>query len=390
MMRRGAAFQAAGLAVCWSASVLAGEPTTPNPADAKPSIGSLLSTITGNAKPSPADAQPSDALIALIRDLDADEFETRESATNKIATDESISTESLEALAGQGELSPEAHSRVLDALRRRFASEPRPALGISMQQPPTTSEGVAIAGLTPGFPSADVLKPDDVIVNIGGVSLENAPANTELLRDVVRSYIQTEEIPMIVRRGEERLNLRVPLGRYEDLKQGNFVAPDELNRSWDIRMRRRGLAAADETNVIEVAVPRDSWRTQRRGAYDTGTEGGLVAGGQASAGRDQPFLLQASVGQWRDDNARVRGGFRAAEGRNNVNALPANPPNQGLRDLIMRRVTDLREQLELDTERLADPRLTNEERRALRESVIQRARDIQNLSDQLRQFPPMP
>ncbi len=385
MMRRGAVILAAGLSWCWPSISLASDPSPKN--DAKPSIGSLLSAIARTPQPAEADAS-NDALQALVTELDSEVFETRERATDLLTTDESISASSLEALAGQGGLSPEAHSRVLEALRRRFIDMPRPAIGISMNQP-VGPEGVGIAGVSPAFPAANVLQTDDVVAIIAGVPLENTLSGSELLRDVVRSFLPDEEIPMTVVRAGERLHLRVPLGRYEDLQQGAIVNPDELSRAWDIRIRRRGLIP-DDGRVIEVAVPRGSWFPQRRGAYDTGTEGGLVAGGQASARQDQPIIMQASGVRWRDANARDRAGFRAAENPINVNAVPVQQPRAGLREMFLKRVEDMQQQIKNDSEQLADPRLTDAERARLRESIIQRSRELQQLADQLGRFPPMP
>ncbi len=379
MMRRGAAVTSGLMAVMLSCPALA---QTTEPSSGKRTIGAVLGALTG----APAPQIDPATLQALLADLESEDFATREAATVTLATNESISSEQLEALAGSGGLPPEPQARVLEALRRRFVATARPALGITMEQ--GGQNGVLISNVDQRFPAFQVLQRNDVVLSIGGESLQNALSGADMLRLVVMSFLPNEEIPLTLQRGEEVVNVLAPLGRFEDLNQNLLFTADALAPSWDIRTRRRGLVPAME-RAIEVSVPGGSWRPQRRGAYDPGSGGGLIAGGQAAAVKDEPIVLQSSNGRWRDVPVRERAGFRAAENANNaVVAVPAPPIDIGLRDLLIRRVEAMRQQVQAEAEALSDPRLSAEQRAALRERVIRQSRELQSLQEQIERLPP--
>lgn len=377
MTRRGAPI-ASTLALIISSAALA-QPATERPGTR--TLNTLLGAITG----APADAVAPEQLDAILAELASEEFTAREAATERLATDARIPTEQLEALAGSGNLDPEPQARVLEALRRRFVAQPRPAIGITMQQP-GGGEGVAINNVDQRFPAFNVLQAGDVVLDIAGQSLADAVGGSDILRTVVLSFVPGEEIPLTILRNGQQLNVLAPLGLFDDLTRTAAFSEDALAPSWDIRMRRRGLLPAD-SRAIEVNVPDHGlWIRQRRGSYDAGPGGGLVAGGQAAAVKDEPILLQSSDGRWRDVPVRERAGFRAAEG--NAAAVPAPVPNGGLRDLLTRRLEAMQEVLRVEAEAINDPRLSPEQRAALRDRLIRRSRELQNLQEQIMRLPP--
>lgn len=381
MMRRGAALATGLAAACLTGAALA-QPAAETPG--KRTISTLLGAITGATAPSIDPA----TLDALLADLGSEDFAIREAATERLASDAAISNEQLEGFAGSGQLPPEPHARVIEALRRRFVAQPRPALGITMQ--PGGQEGVLINNVDQRFPAFQTLQAGDVVLEIAGQSLMESVSSSDLLRTVVMSFLPGEEIPLTLQRGEQRVNALAPLGKFEDLSQSLLLTPDALAPSWDIRVRRRGLVPHDE-RVIEVSVPGNSWRRQRRGAYDAGGSGGLVAGGQAAAINDEPLLLQSSNGRWRDVPVRERAGFRAAEGNDNaVVAVPAPQPDGGLRALLNRRMDAMRDVLRAESEAMNDPRLSGEQRALLRDRLIRRSHELQELQDQIDRLPAIP
>lgn len=243
----------------------------------------------------PTPESPTPELIdSLLLGLDDESFAERERSFLALAEMRSLTLKHLEALLDRPNLSAEQRMRVLTLARERFVTSPRAAMGVQFYTNASGGTGldsasafVAIENLVPGFRSAEVLKPGDVIVEINGFKLSGP-----LSRDMVRAHIISrdpgDELPIIIRRGEQRMEVRVILGSYMDLASGSPIFPRDMARAWWARMGERTVGA-------EKIRPKDS--TLSRSAWPSAVWVAQEAAQQARAvrilGRSTPQMLGA-------------------------------------------------------------------------------------------------
>jgi hypothetical protein len=226
------------------------------------------------------------ALAVLVEQLASDDFATRETASQRLATLESITLDEIHQRLIRGGLTPEQRTRLDAAARRRFGAMPRAGLGVQFGAP-RREEGVQIGAVLENFPAAEFLRADDVVLAIEGVPVRNTAQMGafilshqpgETLRMLVEREIVHDED--IAREGEgdgeivadprpavpgeppriERLTLDVPLGKYADLNSQASLTPDRIEAAYLRYQYRSGLLAEDaQTPIVGGGVTPLGW-----------------------------------------------------------------------------------------------------------------------------------
>lgn len=186
------------------------------------------------AIPAAPDAQPARTLDELIADLSSPDFDTRQIATDRLMTDSAITFADLEAVLQTRELPIEAHARLSLAARERFRQTPRGAMGVGFNLGSLRNRIVIDRTYAP-FPCHQILEPGDVIVSADGVRL-HGPMAQPTIQGLIVARDPGSVMKLVVRRGAEKLQLDVPLGRFADLENSN-LDPDRLVRAWRTRSR---------------------------------------------------------------------------------------------------------------------------------------------------------
>lgn len=189
-------------------------------------------------------------LESLIADLSSPDFETRQRASDRLSLDASITFADLERVLKSQRLPIEAHARLLTAARERFRFSPRGAMGVGFNLRFLQSRIVIDRTYAP-FPCHRILEPGDLIVEADGVRL-HGPAAQPLIQGLIVARDPGTVMRLVVRRGAERLELDVPLGRFADLENSNL---DELRlaRAW--RTRSRDYVSPEDEAIVTPLHP---------------------------------------------------------------------------------------------------------------------------------------
>lgn len=266
-------------------------------------------------------------LQEILPRLDAEDLTTREGATDdliRLLKDDSdaacierarsLEREAAETLRTQ-DLTLEQRIRLTDALRRRFFSTARGAMGVQFQQPQQVLMGVELARVIEGFPAgeAGVLKPGDVVTSVAGVSLldpdlarfraNGTTAGSERLRFIVISHDPGDTVemtlirPIILPDGRQAprnpapgvqgvpgagayitegpgknadlMTVKVPLGSFERLQQGNLLDRGTLEGAWQERARRLGIPSIEARRLHSPLTIAD-WNAHPRSSHGPG------------------------------------------------------------------------------------------------------------------------
>ena len=226
------------------------------------------------------DARPIDLNDALAA-LDADSYEARSIATQALALDLSISESQIAALMGRPDLTPEQSWRLMEALRERFLTTPRGAIGIRYNQ---LADPPRIADLLPDFPAskAKLLRVDDEIISIEGrpLSLETVAA----MQQETFSRDPGDVLHMRIRRTESQenaevraentgnapqpgtpgtvtkiLDIDVTLGSTAGFGGEPALDPRVLERAFAARMERMGVSTLSN-KTIEPNIEAQAWK----------------------------------------------------------------------------------------------------------------------------------
>jgi hypothetical protein len=260
--------------------------------------------------PEPA-ADPDLFFNSLLAALDSADLRLRDQASQHLATHDSISLEQIEsALCGPRaeRLSPEQRQRLFEAGRARFSRAPRAAMGVQFDQTGPLRDRIIVERTYDKFPSSRLLEEGDIIDSADGVRLLG-PGSRTILRSMIFSREPGESIGVVVRRGAQRLDLAIPLGRYQDLDSSVPLDPDSLMRAWRERLRR-AAASPDSRGAAATAVrppmSADQWResNQRWDQRRAMTGAGRAGGGPAV--RTEPVAGGAPRPRVLDDAALMR------------------------------------------------------------------------------------
>ncbi len=231
------------------------------------------------AAPAAAAEQGPAELPRLIARLDAPEFMQRQEASAAIISDDRITISMIEAALAREDLTPEQRQRLRHIQKHRFESSSRAGMGVKFATQ-LLPHRVVLDATIPPFRSTEFLQTGDIIESADGIPLRSTRA-FDLIRTIILSHDPGEELPIVVRRGEERLELRIPLGRYGDLNNTIALDPSDLERAWRARLARTPDPARE---ILDPGVPMEDWTKmerddrERRAARDAdATRTGLVA-----------------------------------------------------------------------------------------------------------------
>lgn len=229
----------------------------------------------------------------LVTDLGSDDIAEREDAMRILSEDQTLTLSQLEGLLKRTDLSAEQRCRINQAAKQRFMTSPRPALGVQFDN--RLPDRVVIERIYDKFPALGLLEPGDMIVSCNGERLRSRSAWLRLGAHIF-SREPGETISVVVRRGAEKLEMEIPLGKFSDLEPirpgaGRAPSDDRLERAWEMRC---GRLTEEKTEVIEAAVPASAWdidydpdvqaMNQKSMRYNGVYRPRLVAGGEARGG----------------------------------------------------------------------------------------------------------
>lgn len=243
------------------------------------------------------EAPPPELIESLVAGLDDESYTQRERSFVALAELRSLNLKSIEAILDRRDLTSEQRARLVVLARERFVTSPRAAMGVQFYTNVSGGAGVeaassyvAIENLVPGFRSAEVLRPGDVILEVAGFRISGP-----LSRDMVRAHIISRDpgdtLPMVIRRGAERMEVSVTLGSYLDLAQGSPIYPHDMARSWWARMGRR----AGEHGSIRVENAELPARSAWPSAVWVAEEAARQARAVRLTGRSSPQILGAGA-----------------------------------------------------------------------------------------------
>lgn len=320
-------------------SILANLPSTRRYTDG--TVKSCISILTAlalsaaafGASPLP-DAAPV-SLDALIAQLGSSDFASREAAHARLEARTDLTLADVQARLSDPGLNAEAKTRLLAVAKEIFMRTPRAAIGVRFGGgfgAPAGSRPNTVQDVIAGFPALGVLQPGDAIVAIDGVSVGQDFGMGTGMSSSVRPQIVSRDpgdvVDMQVWRNGELLDLRVPLGKFADLRGGpNSLSPDDYEQAW--RVRRAAMQAAArggpsqqtpagfEQIRASMSMINDGLAAARSMGWRSSqsmTRGDVLAGGQpgmGNAGLRSGMVDQQGSRVWSDNG----GGQRLAGGR---------------------------------------------------------------------------
>lgn len=247
-------------------------------------------------RPKADDPEAPARLAKLIEELQSPDFKTRCRADRTLNEDTGISLSQIELAIKQhgDDLTLDTRERLCSAARGRFNQTPRAAMGIQFWMNSNLRDRVVIERTFPKFDSNTKLEDGDMVVEADGVKIGGPTARTRF-QSVIVSHDPGDVIPLVVRRGEQKLDTEVKLGRRDELENNPGVTPDILDRAW--RVRADSILRPEQAAIRPPVVPQD-WsdrqttaqiRVERLAARRKGpTPGGpTLVGGGMPRGADQ-------------------------------------------------------------------------------------------------------
>lgn len=230
-------------------------------------------------------------LARTAADLGSPDVKTRIEAHERLAAARSITLRQIEQLIRTtNPLSPEQRRRLLAVAYQRFLTEPRAGMGINANRDP---DRPTLNSLIEGFPAAEVLKVGDRFIAAAGMNIDA----WDTLRAVIISHDPGDEIPATIVRDGATLNVRIKLGRFDQLDRQPQLEPSIREAAWTLRSRGLRDPAMVEAKPIESGLSTAAWFNpaliQREAAdiqpADVGgdTRTNVVAGGESRGGVPQ-------------------------------------------------------------------------------------------------------
>lgn len=222
------------------------------PAIAQPQLPGMLLERVSQVAPTVDPAKGAATLARLLPDLNSPSARTRDEATAALGDDENVTLKQLEQAAATPALTLEQRARLLGVAKTRFFKGPRAAMGVGFGG--NLRDRIVVGQTYPPFASARLLEDGDMIIEAGGFKLEGPSARTHL-QAIIISHDPGEVLPLVIRRGAERLALDIPLGNFSDLPN---TAPTDsrLERAWRIRTAK--LLAQAPGAAPAIAAPADA------------------------------------------------------------------------------------------------------------------------------------
>jgi hypothetical protein len=211
------------------------------------------------ARPGEAPVQaPSPEAAALLRELvaqlDSTDFNVRREAQSKLLADQRFTLPMIEEIFAGGRLSPEQRARLLAVGKDRFLGSPRAAMGVQFGDSPALRYRVIVGRTFARFPSHRLLEEGDIIVEADGQPLRGRDARWRL-QGMIVSRDPGQTLPIVVRRGAEKIKIDLALGRFDDLENGGFLDDGRLQNGWLVRSFRYTPADERAARTIAPALP---------------------------------------------------------------------------------------------------------------------------------------
>lgn len=208
--------------------------------------------LIANADSTPQVTSNNEATIdisAFVRDLDSDDFQTRENAERQL----DIPVVTIKMIANElrrKDLSLEQRGRLGRIGFARFEKQERAAMGVQFSRSSfLPGAGVTIESPTAGFDSARVLMPGDVLKSIDGLPV---PSQAEA-RPIIVSFEPGQEVTVVVERAAETKSLQLKLGSFKDLQRtGGNLSISDKRRAWAYRLVREGAGPAVQPAVAPM------------------------------------------------------------------------------------------------------------------------------------------
>ncbi len=282
---------------------------------------------SGGATAQPADPERLLAardLTPLLRALDSDSLEQRESAIEQLGANPVVTLrEVLGLLKDVSALTPEQRARLLDLARQMFQDSPRAAMGIQFGG--TVDTGVAIAMLIDGFDASRQLRPGDVIETANGQALSQ-----NRLRSVIVSHDPGESMDLRIKRTDtdgavQTLDVSIVLGSFNRLRGGGFLDSQTLDEAWRVRLARTGIAGTSVGDTIGNTIDREVWLASAQTAARWAT----IPGGPGTARAPRADVAGEARSEWSEPESDL---FTSAD----LNGMPnARDPGLDPRRLAM-------------------------------------------------------
>ncbi|MBZ0171607.1 MAG: PDZ domain-containing protein [Phycisphaerales bacterium] len=186
------------------------------------------------------------ATEAAVDALDSPVLSEREQANARLLADGSFTLADAERLLASDSLTAEQRLRMEGIGLSMFHRTPRAGLGVQFG-PPVEGRGAPLNAIVPGFPAAEFLKPGDLVRSINGEPV----VNTNHMGSVILSHAPGDSLRLGIDRPLgpvlnpaepppfQSLTLDVPLGRFEDLNNGQ-PTPVRVEAAYYQRLSRAG------------------------------------------------------------------------------------------------------------------------------------------------------
>lgn len=347
---------------------------------------------TGLASIAMAQAQPAPEQVdAVLKKLNDPNFAERESASTQLNDGVLYPDTALINVLQRGDLSLEQRSRIVEALKRRFESSPRGAIGIQFGM----GGGYPVVTVTyPTFPATErkLIQPGDIFIALDGQSVvpddENDMARGDPLdriRSVIFSHDPGDSVSAIILRPKpvanangngngnangnananaaiqqlranvvngvfdlskiegDRISVDIPLGRLQEMAGAvPNVDAQTMARAWTLRANRLGITSVLKTLTLCDNITQDAWTPHARLRYIGPSPQAIFAGparadaelGDGLRRQNFDFVVRQAVGNQRVIVQRQRGmnefGAIPAPGQAQQVNIVAEDPNTGL------------------------------------------------------------
>ncbi len=351
---------------------------------APPRAGAQLAINAQDAPTTSEDPAFNQWLAEHIAELDSPDVLKRENATEQLGEDPRVRLGVLErwtvaGAKGQVRISPEQQRRLQTLALKRFAAEPRGAMGVQFSRDDYSESGVEVGSLVNGFDAKRVLLPGDVITTLSGVAIGGVAD----ARAVIVSHDPGDEVVARINRRGERMDVRMKLGSYQNLGQASPIE-DVIVEAWRIRVERLAGAGNGTGDAVRVPTSAARWGELMTMSIDTGRAGSV----QTLNGRmlviDEPTQNRAEVslvGAGSD-----RSGVREWMAPFSLQAAQGNPAAERLMGEISRAEANIRR----NKTALQQKNVREADKRRLEMMIQQDQRMIELLKIQIRQMKAMP
>lgn len=211
--------------------------------------------VSAVARPDPR------VLERSIAELDADDLTTRELATERLGQMPGLTLDDvLTRLFEDGALTSEQRRRLERVAVTQFARFPKAGLGVGFGRQ-IAGVGVEIAQVVMPevFPAAAILRVGDFITHADGRPVRSA----DHLRAIILSHGVGESMPARLRRGEEELEVVLPLGDYAILERAGRI--DDATAQTAVRERMMRLGSREPVAAIGEGLTPEAWAAVSEG-----------------------------------------------------------------------------------------------------------------------------